>query len=104
MSDFKTVAKVGDIPEGEACTYNVFDHTVAVFLNEGKYNAIDDFCPHMGASLAGGYCDGETVTCPWHAWRFCIKDGGWDENPKIKVDAFDVRVQGNEIQLRPRPE
>ncbi len=102
MTEFQTVAKVGDIPEGDARTFDVFEQTVAVFLNDGQYHAIDDFCPHMGASLAGGYCDGETVTCPWHAWRFCIKDGSWDENPKIKIAAFEVRVQEDEIQLRPK--
>ena len=26
---------------------------VAVFFSEGKYFAIDDTCPHMGASLHG---------------------------------------------------
>jgi nitrite reductase (NADH) small subunit/3-phenylpropionate/trans-cinnamate dioxygenase ferredoxin subunit len=40
------------------------------------------------------------VTCPWHAWRFDICDGTWRDNPKIKIDAFEVRVEGDEIQVR----
>jgi nitrite reductase (NADH) small subunit len=76
---------------------------VAVFLEEGKYHAIDDFCPHMGASLAGSYFEKGIVVCPWHAWRFCVHDGKWCDNPKISIDAFEVRVQGEEIQVRVPP-
>jgi len=100
MADFTTVAKVGDIPEGTGQAFNVGGRMVAVFNEEGKYSAIDDFCPHMGASLAGGHVEQGVVTCPWHAWRFDICDGTWRDNPKIKIDAFEVRVQGDEIQVR----
>jgi nitrite reductase (NADH) small subunit/3-phenylpropionate/trans-cinnamate dioxygenase ferredoxin subunit len=39
------------------------------------------------------------VTCPWHGWRFRVCDGTWCDNPKLKVDRFDVRVIGDEIQV-----
>src|SRR4051794_8912266 len=102
-SDFVAVAKVGDIPEGQGQAFAVNGRMVAVFNEEGKFSAIDDFCPHMGASLAGGYLEAGIVTCPWHAWRFGIHDGKWCDNPKIKIDAFEVRVEGDEIQVRVPP-
>ncbi|MEQ8786135.1 MAG: Rieske (2Fe-2S) protein [Pirellulaceae bacterium] len=100
MAEFTTVAKVGDIPEGTGQAFAVSGRMVAVFNEAGKYSAIDDFCPHMGASLAGGHVQQGVVTCPWHAWRFDICDGTWCDNPKIKIDAFEVRVEGDEIQVR----
>jgi nitrite reductase (NADH) small subunit/3-phenylpropionate/trans-cinnamate dioxygenase ferredoxin subunit len=103
MSDFVTVAKVGDIPEGQGQAYAVNGRMVAVFNEDGKFSAIDDFCPHMGASLAGGYLEAGIVTCPWHAWRFGIHDGKWCDNPKVKIDSFEVRLQGDEIQVRVPP-
>jgi nitrite reductase (NADH) small subunit/3-phenylpropionate/trans-cinnamate dioxygenase ferredoxin subunit len=99
MPDFVTVARVGDIPSGEGRAFAVNGRMVAVFNEGGKFSAIDDFCPHMGASLAGGYLEGGIVTCPWHAWRFSTSDGRWCDNPKIKIDAFQVRVVGDEIQV-----
>lgn len=104
MSDFVTVAKVGEIPEGQGMAYAVEGRMVAVFLVNGEYSAIDDLCPHMGASLAGGPIENGIVACPWHAWRFRISDGTWCDNPRIKVDCFEVRVVGDEIQVRVAPQ
>jgi nitrite reductase (NADH) small subunit/3-phenylpropionate/trans-cinnamate dioxygenase ferredoxin subunit len=103
MSDFVTVAKVGDIPSGEGRAFAVGGRMVAVFNENGQFSAIDDFCPHMGASLAGGYLENGIVTCPWHAWRFGIHDGRWCDNPKVKIDAFEVRLAGEDIQVRVPP-
>ena len=100
MSEFTTVAKVGEIPVGEGKAFAVNGRMVALFNDAGKYYAIDDFCPHMGASLAGGHMANGIVACPWHAWRFCIQDGTWCDNPKIKIDAFEVRLEGEEIQVK----
>jgi nitrite reductase (NADH) small subunit/3-phenylpropionate/trans-cinnamate dioxygenase ferredoxin subunit len=100
MSEFTTVAKTADIPEGEGRAFAVSGRMVAVFNEGGTFHAIDDFCPHMGASLAGGYMEDGIVTCPWHAWRFCIHNGEWCDNPRIKIDAFECRVEGDDIQVR----
>lgn len=101
MTDYQTVAKVGEIPEGQGRAFAVDGTMVAVFLVDGEYSAINDICPHMGASLAAGYIDGHCVMCPWHAWRFSIKDGTWLDNPRsqLKNDCYPVRVQGDEIQV-----
>lgn len=103
MSDFVTVAQAGEIPAGQGMAYNVDGRMVAVFFTGDEYYAIDDFCPHMGASLAGGYVEDGLVSCPWHAWRFQISDGTWADNPRIKIDAFEVRLEGTNIQVRPQP-
>lgn len=102
MSEFHTVAKVGEIPAGEGRAYHVNGRMVGVFLTNDKYTAIDDICPHMGASLVDGYVEGEHVYCPWHAWRFNVCDGCWADNPKAKIrqEVFEVRVAGDEIQVR----
>lgn len=108
MAEFETVARVGEIPEGEGRAYPVNGRMVAVFCLRGEYHAINDSCPHMGASLADGYVEEDAVMCPWHAWRFCVKDGAWLDNPKSKVrtDSYEVRLSGNQIQVLvpdPRP-
>jgi nitrite reductase (NADH) small subunit/3-phenylpropionate/trans-cinnamate dioxygenase ferredoxin subunit len=102
MSEFQTVARVGDIPEGQGRSFTVNGTMVGVFLSGGQYRAINDFCPHMGASLAEGYVEDDAVMCPWHAWRFSLKDGTWLDNSKsqIRSACYEVRVDGTEIQVR----
>ncbi|GIW99435.1 MAG: nitrite reductase [Pirellulaceae bacterium] len=101
---YVTVAHVGDIPEGRGRAYPVGKRMIAIFYQGGRYYAIDDFCPHQGASLAEGYLDGCTVACPLHHWRFSIEDGTWLDNTRIKIDAFPVRVVDDKIQVRLPPE
>ena len=103
MSEFVTVAKVGTIPEGRGDTFTVEGRLVAVFNTGDGYQAIDDLCPHMGASLGAGQVHDDIVTCPWHAWRFNVCSGVWCDNPKVKIDRFEVRVVGDEIQVRVTP-
>jgi len=102
MSEFQFVAKVGDIPEGEGRVFPVGGVMVALFHVGGEYTAINDTCPHMGASLSTGYVEGDAVTCPWHAWRFSVKDGMWLDNPNatLSTETFAVRVQGADIQVQ----
>ena len=99
MSEFRTVCRVGEVLEGEGKTVEIAGKLIAVFLHQGQYFAIDDVCPHMGASLSGGYVENGTVTCPWHAWRFRLCDGAWADYTKIKIGSYAVRVAGDDIQV-----
>ena len=100
MSDFHTVCRVCDLGEGEGLTAEVAGRLIAVFFCRGQYFAIDDTCPHMGASLSGGQIEDGVVTCPWHAWRFRLADGAWADYPKVKIGCYAVRVAGDEIQVQ----
>lgn len=97
---YVTVAQVGDIPEGQGRAFAVGKRMVAVFLHQGRYYAIDDFCPHQGASLAEGYLEDCAVACPLHHWRFSIENGSWLDNPKIQIETYNVRVSNGKIQVQ----
>ncbi len=100
MSDFHSVCKVSEVAPGEGKTVQVGGKLIALFCVDGKYHAIDDTCPHMGASLSGGYVENGIVTCPWHAWRYRLSDGAWADNPKLKIGCYAVRVEGDHVQIQ----
>lgn len=103
MSEFVTIAKVTDIAAGTSKAFNLGTKTVALFHQaDGSWAAIDDYCPHMGASLAEGSMRDGVVECPWHAWQFRITDGTWVNSPRLKIGCYDVRVVGDEVQVKPR--
>jgi nitrite reductase (NADH) small subunit/3-phenylpropionate/trans-cinnamate dioxygenase ferredoxin subunit len=103
MAEYQTVCRVKDLTPGEGRTVAVGNKLIAVFLERGNYYAIDDVCPHMGASLSGGFVADGTVTCPWHAWRFRLADGAWADCPRIKIGCYPVRVVGDEVQVLVEP-
>ncbi|MGH9679682.1 MAG: Rieske 2Fe-2S domain-containing protein, partial [Candidatus Acidiferrales bacterium] len=41
----------------------------------GKAFALRDVCPHRAFPLSAGSCDGETVECTYHGWRFDTHTG-----------------------------
>lgn len=101
VTDFQTVANDGDIPDSQGRCFPVNGTMVAVFYENGRYLAINDFCPHMGASLSDGYVEDGAVRCPWHAWQFRLSDGTWLDNSKsdIRTAVYEVRVKDGEIQV-----
>ena len=68
------------------------DRDIAVFKSDGQFFAIDDRCPHAGASLSSGHVEAGIVTCPWHAWRFRLCDGAWADNPRVKTTNYPTEV------------
>ena len=100
MGEFHTVCRAGDVVEGEGKTVPVGNKLIAVFRVNERFFAIDDVCPHMGASLSGGYVENGIVTCPWHAWRFRLNDGAWADNPRVKIGCYPVRIDGELIQIQ----
>lgn len=100
MSDFVTLARVGDVPEGRGRTFRVGEHDVALFLIDGTHYALDDFCPHMGASLGASDLRGDMVVCNRHMWAFRLTDGTSPDVPTLRATTFEVRVAGDEIQVR----
>uniref|UniRef100_K3WKD0 Rieske domain-containing protein n=1 Tax=Globisporangium ultimum (strain ATCC 200006 / CBS 805.95 / DAOM BR144) TaxID=431595 RepID=K3WKD0_GLOUD len=70
---------------------------VAIFKNNGEFFAIDDTCPHQGASLHLGdieEIDGMVcVSCPRHHWPFSLEDGSCIIPVKIKAQWHPVQVR-----------
>ena len=99
MTEFTTVCKAGDIPAGEGRPFPIHGTIVAVYFIDGEYFAINDFCPHMGASLADGHVENGEVTCPWHAWRFSVRDGTWCDNPNVCTDSYPVQVTDGIVKV-----
>ena len=99
MSSEHLIGKTSDVPVGEGRVFEAAGRMVAVFNDAGNFLAIDDMCPHAGASLSEGWLDNGCVTCPWHAWQFRLSDGAYLQNPRLKVDTFAVRVDGDDLYI-----
>ena len=72
---------------------------IALTHRDGEFGAISGVCNHVGGPLGQGTLEGDYVTCPWHYWRFRLKDGAWADNPRIKIGSYPVHVVDDEIRL-----
>jgi nitrite reductase/ring-hydroxylating ferredoxin subunit len=71
---------------------------LAVFELEGTHFVIADTCTHGQASLAEGFVEGDQIECPWHAGRFCIRDGRATGAPAVDdVKSWATRVIDGQV-------
>ena len=79
----------------------VGERMIAIFRVDGALYALNDQCPHAGASLARGNIDGDIVTCRIHHWRFCIRDGKYvdQDRPHFDARSFPVRIVDGIIEV-----
>lgn len=102
MDDYQTVCSVDEITEGKPRTFTVGGQRVGVFLVDKHFYAIDDRCPHAGASLTRGHLEGEIVRCRIHHWGFCLRSGRYVDQDRPTYDArtYPLRVVDGEIQIK----
>src|SRR5437899_13069358 len=98
--DFTRVAAVADIPAGQCKVVELSGREIALFNLDGKFYAIDNVCPHRGGPLSEGTLEGAEVICPWHGWRFDVTNGACMIVPTKNVDAFEVKVEGEDIFVK----
>ncbi|MDH3627789.1 MAG: thiamine pyrophosphate-binding protein [Acidobacteriota bacterium] len=93
------VADSDELPEGRVKTVVAGHVSLALTHFEGKYNALDNKCPHQGGPLGEGSIENGWLRCPWHGWDFhpCTGNspGGHDDG----VDAFAVEERDDGVYV-----
>ena len=99
MAEFVRVASASEIAPGTGKVVEVGGKTLAVFNAAGTFYATENACKHRGGPLGEGALNGTTVTCPWHGWEYDVRSGECQMDPSIKVQQFDVKVQGDDVLI-----
>lgn len=101
--DFVPVCQTEDLPEGEL-TKRDLNGTPIVILKRGeKIYALAEKCSHLGGPLSEGRLEGDSVICPWHGSRFCLRSGKVLNGPAtIPEPAFDIKVENGTVLVRRR--
>ena len=100
MPQRHAVTTLESLPPGTGRAFTVANRQLAFFNIDGRIFAIDDTCPHSGASLAEGSLDGTTVTCPWHGAEFDVTCGKVLCLPAVEdVKSYPVFVNGGSVEV-----
>jgi nitrite reductase (NADH) small subunit len=100
---FIEVARCNDIAARAATIVRAGRYEVAIFDVGGELRAYENCCPHQGGPIGEGIVDGETVTCPWHAWSFDLRDGKMTLGDFCALLRFDVRVEADAVYVATEP-
>ena len=98
--------RVGDVAlwvKGRGRKVDVEGQPIAVFWDGATWTALDDTCPHMGASLADGRLFGGELQCSWHEWRYDRTTGQCPLRPWARVRIHEVRTDAGGVWIK-RPE
>ncbi len=75
---------------GGRALFEFEDKSLALFNVDGQLFAIDDSCPHQGASLCGGRLEGRVIQCCAHGLRFDLRSGYLLNSKLVKVTNYPV--------------
>lgn len=100
MADFTRVCELNDIPLNEPLIVEIDGQPVALCRQGERVFAIEDVCPHQGASFEGGEIEDDILTCPLHGWRANFCTGQSLEAPSLKLQTYDTKVEGGIVFVR----
>jgi nitrite reductase/ring-hydroxylating ferredoxin subunit/uncharacterized membrane protein len=90
-----------DLPENTLHKADANGTPVLVVKQGDQVYALHDVCPHAGGPLDEGQLEGDTVVCPWHGSRFCLKDGKVIDGPAtFDAPTYEVRREAGKIEVR----
>lgn len=97
-AQWQPVGRIEELPtDGGGLTVEVGGRAFALFRDGDRVHAIDDTCPHEGASLGMGVAKDGDVTCPWHGFHFSLATGRSTDGLDLCVRAHPARVRADGV-------
>jgi nitrite reductase/ring-hydroxylating ferredoxin subunit/ferredoxin-thioredoxin reductase catalytic subunit len=85
------VCRVDDLPPGQVRHVKIGRADIALARVGDEFYALSNVCRHAFAPLADGVLEGYEVMCPWHGWRYDVRDGTTD-HPDADVKTYPVKI------------
>lgn len=90
-------AEKNELVDGKGKVVTVAGRTLALFRVGDEYYALDNGCIHRGGPLGEGELVDHQVTCPWHGWKYDVRDGSFAVIPTLKVKTYKVTEENEGI-------
>ena len=73
---------------------------LVVVRDQGVLRALRNECPHAGKPLDAGEVKNGCITCPWHAYRYNLKNGlNVDDTDEMPAKAYPVRETDGQVEV-----
>jgi nitrite reductase/ring-hydroxylating ferredoxin subunit/uncharacterized membrane protein len=102
-SEFQAACPLADLVEGKPHKVTLGRVDIMVVKTSDSIYALADQCSHLAGPLSEGKIEGDSVVCPWHNSRFCLKDGRVVDGPATQNQhSLDVKVDHGQVMLKGR--
>lgn len=82
---------------GTRAFLKVGEKFLLLFNIDDQFYAIDDGCPHQGASLFSGHLEGQVIQCCAHGMRFDLVSGYMLNSTFLQLNSYPVEVIGTQV-------
>lgn len=92
------VACIDDLAPGIPRHVKVGKRDLAVIRVGDDVFALSNLCRHAFGPLSEGFADGFHLMCPWHGWRYDVRDGTTD-HPNADVSTFPTTLRDDVVYV-----
>lgn len=96
---FNSATEAGNqIPLNRLETISIGGKKICLAHTSQGFFAVNDKCPHNGASLGNGFCTEEnSIVCPMHRYHFDLKTGRAKSGIGDVVRTYPLEVRGDGV-------
>jgi nitrite reductase/ring-hydroxylating ferredoxin subunit len=80
-------------------TVKIDGKSVCLVHHEGKLHAISSRCPHAGAQLSSGWCEGQRIICPFHRHGFDLETGKGDPGQGNYIRIYPLKIEESKYYI-----
>ena len=103
--DLTNGVPASNVPDGGMLAGHVGEEAVLLARRGSELFAIGATCTHYSGPLAEGLMVGDTVRCPWHHARFCLRTGEALGAPALNaVSCWTVEQRDGSVFVRAKAE
>jgi len=101
VSEFIRICSQSEVPAaGNVKEITVAGRALCVANVGGAVCVLDGTCPHEGGPLGEGIIEDGRVVCPWHGYAFDPRTGATENDPELKAQVFESRIEGGELKAK----
>ena len=101
MPEFVRVCAQSDLPrQGLVLEVSLDGRPLCVANVDGAICVLDGTCPHEGGPLGEGSLENGRVVCPWHGYAFDVHTGASEDDPDVKAEVLEARVENGELRVK----
>jgi naphthalene 1,2-dioxygenase system ferredoxin subunit len=82
-----------------ACVKTARGFEIAVFRHGNEFFALGNRCPHAGAAMQLGSCDGEVAVCPMHHFKYDLRTGRCRFPKHLRLPVFPIAIEGETLVI-----